>query len=72
MKGTEARLKIVHDPSFVYLKRFDFNLDKLMDRYPEGVPNRIIADALMITEDDVEEIYVRIVEKLREIMKVGL
>ena len=43
-----------------------------MDRYPEGVPNRIIADALMITEDDVEEIYVRIVEKLREIMKVGL
>lgn len=70
MKGTEARTRIVQDPDFVYLKRFNFSLAELIKRYPEGVPDRIIAAALMITDEDVEEIYQHIVVKLRDLMKV--
>ena len=71
MTGSEARKRIRHDPNFVYLKRFDFSMEKLLDRYPEGVPNKLIAQALLITEEDVETIYNNIIEKLRKNMNVN-
>lgn len=70
MKSTEAKEKIDNDPDFVYIKRFDFSLRQLVEKHPGGVPDRVVAAALMLTEDDVEEIYNEIVVKLREAMKV--
>jgi hypothetical protein len=72
LKGSEARKLILNDPNFVYLKRFDFSLNQLVERHPEGVPDRIIAAALMMTEEDVEDMYQSIVLKLRHAMKVDL
>ncbi len=72
MKGTEVRERILHDIDFVYLKRFDYSLKNLVARHPEGVPNRVIAAALMMTEEDVEDLYQTIIEKLRQTMKITL
>lgn len=58
------------DPDFIALKRFDYSLQKLLQRYPEGCPDRIIANALLIAEEDVEEIYGSTVLKLRGLMGV--
>jgi hypothetical protein len=69
---TEARKKILYDPDFVFLKRFDYSIDQLMERYPDGCPTRIIAQALMLTEDDVDELYERLVLKLRRLMGVEI
>lgn len=70
MKGSEAKQKVLNDPDFVYLKRFDFSLAKMVQRNPAGFPDRVIAAALMVTEDDVRDMYNEIVTKLRLAMKV--
>ena len=65
MTTDEVKNKIKEDEDFVYVKRFDYSLSKLLERYPEGCPNRVIAQALMVTEDDVDAMYNDIVAKLR-------
>lgn len=72
MKGSEAKSRVADELDFVYLKRFDFSLANLVERHPTGVPDRIIAAALMVTEDDVRDMYEEIVLKLRRTMKVEL
>jgi hypothetical protein len=66
----EARKRLYNDPDFIALKRFGYSLKNLLDRYPDGCPDRIIASALMITEDDVATIYEQIIQKLRDRMGV--
>lgn len=66
----ETRKLIDTDPDFVNLKRFDYSLEKVLEKFPDGAPTRIIAQALMITEDEVEDEYERIIAKLRTAMKV--
>lgn len=64
------RQRIAEDPNFVHLNRFGYSLQKLSERYPDGCPPRIIAQALMISEDDVGALYAGIVSKLRDLMGV--
>lgn len=72
MTTEEAREKIQNDPDFVYLKRYDFSLIRLLNRYPDGCPDHVIASALMITEEDVVKSWEAIVQKIRANMKVDL
>jgi len=72
MTSNEAKHLINTDPDFVYMKRFDYSLDKLMDRYPDGAPTKIIAQAMMMTEDEVEDLYETVIVKMREALKVSL
>lgn len=60
--------KIMEDPDYIDIKRFDFSLKKLLERYPDGCPNRIIAKALDISEEEVEAKYEEIVQKLRTLI----
>lgn len=71
MNSIEAKKRINEDPDFVNLKRFNYSLAQLLERYPEGCPDRVIAAALMIPETEVEEIYDTVVTKLRMIMGVS-
>lgn len=68
MTTDQARHLILTDETFVYTKRFEYNIHKLKERYPDEAPVRVIAAVLMITEDDVEAEYERIVRKLRQHM----
>lgn len=70
MNNLEAQQRVQTDPDFVNLKRFDFSLQKVLERYPEGAPDRVIANALMIPEHAVEELYQSAVAKLKMIMGV--
>lgn len=70
MTTDQARKMLHEDPDFIALKRYDYSLKKLMERYPDGCPDRVIASALMITEDDVENMHQEIVLKLRAAMGV--
>lgn len=62
--------RLENELDYIALKRFDYSLKKLLQRYPEGCPDRIIANALLIAEEDVEEAYDLTVQKLRRIMGV--
>lgn len=70
MTITEIKAKIAEEGDFVNLKRFNFSLKKLLERYPEGCPNRIIAHALALVENEVEDLYQQAVNRLRELMGV--
>lgn len=63
---TQERLET--DPDFILIRRFDYSLKKLVERYPDGAPDRIIAQALGIEEHEVQEIYRGIVLKLKSIL----
>lgn len=71
MTTAQAKALIETDPSFIYSKRFNYDIQELLRRYPEGCPNRIIAAVLLVTEDDVEMRYRQIVAKLRSTMGAG-
>ena len=68
MKDTKN--KIILDPNFINIKRFDFSMDTLLQRYPDGAPDKVVASALMMTEEEVADFYEGVVEKLRSIMGV--
>jgi len=70
LKSNKVRLSLELDPEFVYLRRYEFSVTKLLERYPDGVPDHIIAAGLLLAEDDVERIYQDAVDKLRQHMKI--
>jgi hypothetical protein len=61
----QAKTLLENDPDFIYSKRHNYSLAELKKRHPEGCPDRLVAAVLLITEDDVDARYTRIVETLR-------
>lgn len=68
----EAREKVRNDPEFVFAKRYENSISKLENRYPDGAPDNVIANALMISEEQVELEFGKVVVKLRGLMGVEL
>ncbi len=60
------------DKDFIYSKRFDFSIDKLLERYPDGAPLKVIAQVLLITEEEVEKLTQEAIVSIRRKMKVEL
>ncbi len=68
---TDEAQKLIHeDENFVYLKRFEYSLPAVLERYPDGAPTRLIAQGLMLTEDDVTALETLATEHLRTLMGV--
>ena len=70
MTSNEARELLSTDPDFIYSKRFDFSLKKLLDRYPDGAPTKVIAQSLMMTEDELQELEQTIIIKIRQGLRI--
>ena len=70
MTTEEARSQLVTNPDFVNLKRYSYSLAKVMEQFPNGCPDKLIAAALLITEDDVKALDESIPAKLAVAMKV--
>jgi hypothetical protein len=58
--------KVLTDQSYVNVKRCEFSIDAVCERYPTGAPPHVIAQALNITEDEVEARYSQILACIRE------
>jgi hypothetical protein len=67
---TDAQRRLDEEPDFVNLKRFGYSLEATVTHFPDGAPDKVIAAALLITEDDVQALWAAIAEKLRVAMKV--
>jgi hypothetical protein len=63
--STDLVDRIKFEPDFISLKRFGFSIKKLKERYPEGVPDHISAQALDLDPQEFQEQYREIVEKLK-------
>lgn len=60
------------DKDFIYSKRFDYSIEKLLERYPDGAPAKVIAQVLLITEEEVEKLTQEAIVSLRKKMKVDV
>lgn len=70
MNEDQARARVHSDPEFVFAKRYEYSISKLEERYPDGCPDNVIANALMIPEAQVEVAYEEVVVKMRKLMGV--
>jgi hypothetical protein len=62
--GRDPRLDVEAD--FILTKRFGYSLTKLLERFPDGAPDSVIATALGIEEGEVEVRYQAIVKSLQK------
>lgn len=65
MTADQAKQLVEQDPDFVAVKRYGYSLAALRDRYPDGAPDHIIAQALVMTEDEVGERKLAVIQKIR-------
>lgn len=68
----EIKELIEQDKDFIYSKRFDFSIEKLLERYPEGAPPKVIAQVLLVTEEEVDKLTQEAILSLRKKMKVDV
>ena len=62
----ELKKRIQNDPNFVNDPRFNNSLEQVLAKYPEGVSAFQKSKMLMLTKEEMEEIYQNIIEKLRQ------
>lgn len=61
----EKKLKLLEDEDFIDYPKFKNSLKKLIDKYPDGVDDETIAQALNMTGSEVEENYQSAIRKLK-------
>jgi hypothetical protein len=64
----DTQKKIKEDEDYIRCPKFSNSLNKFVAKNSEGVENSTIARLLMISEEEVQEIYEEAVEKLRKNM----
>ena len=70
MKIDEIKRRVAEEADFVNCKRFNYSLDRLVEKYPDGAPSYVIAQALAMTEPEVEELYQKAILQIRTHLKV--
>lgn len=67
MEENSVAKKILEDEDFINSKKFNNSLSKMLTKIPDGgVENSVIAKVLLLTEEQVSEIYEESVKILRK------
>lgn len=69
-KDNDSKQLIRTNSDYICLKRYRNSISILLERYPEGVPDHIIAEALGLTPQELEVEETKIIACLRA--KMGL
>jgi hypothetical protein len=62
----EKKRKILEDEDFIDYPKFKNSLSKLIEKYPDGVSDEVIAKVLNITPEEVEKIYNSSIQKIQK------
>ena len=68
MDRSDIKRKIQEEEDYVRCPKFGNSLNKFLNKNSEGVDNKIIARLLLVSEEEVEQIYDEAVKLLREDM----
>lgn len=66
----EKKRKIAEEEDFIDYPKFKNSLKNLIDKYPNGVENDVIAKVLMLKQEEVEKIYQKSIEKIKKTLKL--
>lgn len=69
MTDEEILKRLQTEEDFVFAPRYKNSVTELLRRYPDGVPDRIVAQALQIHPEEVSEAFERVVEKIRRAIR---
>ncbi len=77
MTSNEVCRRLEEDKDYIACKRFDYSLKKLMarypeDKYPDRVPTKVIAQAMNMTEDELDAFEKQIICKMQALLGVDL
>jgi len=61
----EKKRKIEEDEDFIDYPKFKNSVNKLIEKYPEGIDKETIAKVLMMSEEEVDEVYASAIKKLQ-------
>jgi len=70
MDVNTIRLRITNEEDFIYCPRLGNSLKKLIEKNPDGVDDARIAKVLLLSEEEVREIFESAVNKIRELMEI--
>lgn len=70
MTSAELKRLVESDPDFIAIRKFGYDINTMLKKYPDGAPSSVIAEALLIDESEVEELYSSIIQKIRKQMRV--
>jgi len=60
------KIRVSKEKDFIGIKKFDYSLAKLKERYPNGCPPSIQAKALMMSDKQVQVLWDKLLGKLRK------
>lgn len=60
--------RIFDDPDFITLKRYSYSLEKLIARYPDGVPIALAAQALNLTVEEFKEKHSEAIKNIQNLL----
>ena len=66
MKKNQRDLRIDNDSDFIISKRFGNSLVRLLNKYPDGVPDKIICRVLQITPEEMKKHYGCAIMKIKK------
>ena len=66
----EKKTKLFNDEDYIDYPKFKNSVKKLIEKYPDGVDNEVIAKVLMMTEAEVHKTYLIAIEKLQKSLGV--
>lgn len=64
-KMDEIWRRLNTEPDFVCLPRYGGSLKRVLARYPDGAPDKVVADAMQISVSDLQRLLATAVQKLR-------
>ena len=66
----EKKRKINEDEDYIDYPKFKNSVKKLIEKYPDGVSDETIAKVLLMSEEEVNEIYLSSIEKIKDKLEV--
>ena len=67
---TPQNEKIFTDPNYIHCPKMKNSVTEFCNKHPDGVDNEYISRVLLVTPQEVEDIYQSAVQKIRSIIKV--
>lgn len=62
----EKKIKILQDEDFVDCPKFKNSIKKIKEKNPDGIDDKLIAEMLLLTPEELEILYLNSLQKIRK------
>jgi len=66
----DIKKRIKEDPDYIYNPKMGNSLSKMVNRYPDGIEDKKIAKVLLMSLEEVNRIYDKVIMGIRKKLKL--